>query len=102
MHVKALQKGYYDRRDRMPGEVYEMDDREADQAKLLSILGKIEILPVGYITRAMKVEEPKQQQLAEQPVEQPVELPSTEVAPMTTDSLTPRNRYRRRDMRAAR
>lgn len=100
MRVKALQKGYYNRRDRMPGEVYEMDDREEAQAKLLSILGKIEILP-GHTTRAMKAEEP--QQPTEPAADQTTE-PSTEVQPMTTDSLTSphTNRYRRRDMRAAR
>lgn len=98
MRVKALQKMYYNRRDVLPGEEYDMDDREAVTANLLHALGKIEILKpkVGaQIVPARTV----------QPVAAPVEEPKPAPAPMTTegtgDALTGgRRQYRRRDLKA--
>jgi hypothetical protein len=99
MRVKALQKFYYNRRDILPGESFDMDDRESGEARILSVLGKIEILPTQPAkleTRALVAEEPPAAP-EPPPVEQPV------AAPMTTqsaDALTGRRVYRRRDMRA--
>jgi hypothetical protein len=97
MRVKALQEMYYDKRMRAVGEEYEMDDREEATAKLLEILGKIEIAKkeiLGqiekYRTAAMTPAEP--------------EPPSAPAEPMTTENTealgTEPKRYRRRDMRA--
>lgn len=102
MKVKALKKTYYNRRDVLPGETYEMDDREEAQARALEAIGTIKIL---------KGDQPKQQQTrvqtramdAEPAKEEPPQ--STAVGPMTTDSgLVPgegtRRIYRRRDLKA--
>lgn len=89
MRVKARQSMYYGRRMRAIDEVYEMDDREESEAKILAALGKIEILPA---------EEVKQQHHAAAiKAEDPPSLPE----PMTTETsvIEPR-RYRRRDMRS--
>jgi hypothetical protein len=101
MRVKAIQRMYYDKKDRLPGEEYEMDDREYGEAKILAVLGKIEIMPKEtvaarrtYETAAVKAED------------QPEEKPAAPVA-MTTDNSdalvsSPRRQYRRRDMKAER
>jgi hypothetical protein len=104
MRVKALQKIYYNRRDILPGETYDMDDREHGEAKILATLGKIEIVeeekpqaqaPLAP-TRALAAEEPAREETPPQT--------SGPVGPMTTDSgLVPgarRNMYRRRDLKA--
>lgn len=107
MRVKAKQYMYYDRRGYQAGEEYDMDDREEATAKLLSTLGKIEILSI-------KADQSKPQTQSAQPAQtyrtanlqsedQHQSQPSTKVDPMTTegDALTgPEKRtYRRRDMR---
>jgi len=102
MRVKALVKTYYDRRDRMPGDVYEMDDREDLQIRLLCSLGTIELVKKEAPKYETKVMEPEPEPAAAAEPEQA----SSEQAPMTSESnaLTPLNnpspRYRRRDMRA--
>jgi hypothetical protein len=67
MQVKALQYMYYDRREYQAGDTYEMDDREEATAKLLAVLGKIEIVKAAvtdvgtaptYETAAVVAEEP--------------------------------------------
>jgi hypothetical protein len=95
MRVKAIEKTYYDRQDRMPGDVFEMDDRESVQIKILSVLGKIEVLNASEKTQAPSY--------TAKIVEAEEEEPRKSGA-MTTegDSLTPRRVYRRRDMRAER
>lgn len=101
MRVKALQKFYYNRRDMLPGETFEMDDREAGEAKILSTLGKIEILK-----QTMEAQPAKQPQKQQQQAAPPETLPSLQeqraaVGPMTTDSGMPmRRQYRRRDLKA--
>jgi len=98
MRVKALQKFYYNRRDMLPGETFEMDDREHGEAKILATLGKIEI--VQQTMQAQPAKQPQKQELA------PDTLPSLQeqraaVGPMTTDSGMPmRRQYRRRDLKA--
>lgn len=95
MRVRALQKIYYARQDRMPGDVYEMDDRESVDIKILTALGKIEILR-DELVPAPQVYETKVVEAEPAPVE-----------PMATDNSepvlgAPRRTYRRRDMRAER
>ena len=90
MKVKAVQSMYYDRRMREPGDVYDMDDREEATAKLLEMLGKIEIVksteaptpPPQYETAELK---------AVPPPSEP-ELPDNDVMGKRV--------YRRRDLRA--
>jgi hypothetical protein len=93
MRVRAKQKIYYDKKDRHPGDTYDMDDREESEAKVLVALGKIEIVakeakkpeaaaPPRYIAAAM--------------------VPEEEQDSTTTDSVDAGERkrfYRRRDMR---
>ena len=111
MRVKALQKMYYNRRDMMPGEEYEMDDRESGEVNILVALGKIELVK----------EEPKEQPKPAAPAYRtkqmtaadsenpPSEDPPPRTGPaqvMTTDNsglMGPEKRtYRRRDMKAER
>ena len=104
MRVKAKQYMYYQRREYHAGDEYDMDDREAQDAKLLQTLGKIEIIdipkgehppPLKYRTAHVAAEQPQ----AEEPK-------STSVSPMTAeanpiaDTGAPRRYYRRRDMKA--
>jgi hypothetical protein len=42
MRVRAIEKTYYNGQDRMPGDEFEMDDREAVDINILTVLGKIE------------------------------------------------------------
>ncbi len=109
MKVRALEKMYYDKRDRMPGDVYDMDDRESSAINLLVAIKKIEIVadepaPASaaaaptYTTKVMQPEQPVAQDKTQS------EMPP---GPMTTDNtegLTggPRRIYRRRDMRSER
>lgn len=44
MKVKALKKYYYDKREILPGETFEMDDRQAGEARILATIGTLEIL----------------------------------------------------------
>lgn len=105
MRVKSLHRdNYYDKQQRVVGDIYEVDDRDEANQKLLEKLGRIEILK----------DEPPQPKPAPEPEPappqpeqaQPQEAPpSTQVEPMTTDDgLTPpmRRTYRRRDMKAER
>lgn len=96
MRVKAIQRMYYGKQMREPGDVYEMDDRESNEAMILSTLGKIEIVKdetatPKYRTAALKAEEP-------------TEEPKRPAQPMTTEDNPlvggQRRFYRRRDMKA--
>lgn len=103
MRVKALKKTYYNRRDVLPGETYEMDDREEAQARALEAIGTIEIL---------KGDQPKQpppQQLRTASLKPESATlggaeSSSQVGPMTTSDsgLVPSAKrfYRRRDLKA--
>jgi predicted alternative tryptophan synthase beta-subunit len=95
MYVKALQKMYYVRRNYDIGDVYEMDDREEGEAKILALLGKVEI-----VKKPAVVEAPKYQAADLKPEGWP---PKPEQATEATDSSDnpdrPRRTYRRRDMR---
>jgi hypothetical protein len=89
---------YYNRRDIKPGETYEMDDREEGEAKILSALGKIEILKqqrVEVETRALQPEQPKQEPLPKPTAVEPLSTESAEA--LTTPT---RRTYRRRDLKA--
>jgi hypothetical protein len=107
MRVKALQKIYYGRQDRQPGDTYDMDDREAAEAKILAVLGKIEIVasaPESKKSEApVKTEPTTRYRAAALSAE---EEPSASAEPMTTENtgaLTGGERkrfYRRRDMKA--
>jgi hypothetical protein len=93
MRVRAKAPMYYSRRMYAVGDEYEMDDREHGEAKILSVLGKIDVIQAApaYQATAMKAE----------PEPEPEPVPA---APMTTedDALTGKRIYRRRDMRAQR
>lgn len=99
MRVRAKQYMYYQRREYHAGDEYDMDDREAQDAKLLATLGKIEIIdvqkaapaPPKYHTAVAKAEEPEDRPTAVEPM-------STEDGPV--DRPVPRRYYRRRDMKA--
>jgi hypothetical protein len=99
MRVKALQKFYYNRRDMLPGESFEMDDREVGEAKILATLGKIEILK--QTMEAQPAKQPQKQQQAAPETLPPLQEQRAAVGPMTTDSGMPmRRQYRRRDLKA--
>jgi len=119
MKVRAITKMYYGRRDRLPGEVYEMDEREHSEVNVLVALGKLELvkdeekMPVPYMgidydprEKEIAFEETKTESIepekAEEPQEEPEPPSSPEEKPVTAiDSLTrPKRSYRRRDMRA--
>jgi len=116
MKVRAITKMYYGRRDRLPGEVYEMDEREHSEVNVLVALGKLELvkdeekMPVPYMgidyEKEIAFEETKTESIepekAEEPQEEPEPPSSSEEKPVTAiDSLTrPKRSYRRRDMRA--
>ena len=102
MRVKAIQKIYYDRRDRMPGDVYDMDDREMSEARTLAALGKIEILPSEPVKRQ---EPPPKPVVATSSAPDTPEQPKIESKIMTTETSgdlvgQSRRYYRRRDMKA--
>lgn len=98
MKVKAKEYMYYNRREYFAGDEYEMDDREEQAARLLALLGKIEIINIPkdepkkaapqYQATAVKAEEPK-----------PAEAMKTEDAPDLLP-VGPRRYYRRRDLKA--
>jgi hypothetical protein len=100
MRVRAVQKIYYGRRDRHPGDTYDMDDREESEAKILAAIGKIEILGPEAKKPAPAVE---YRTAALEPEPAPA---AAEAKPMTTteddEALTSGTKryYRRRDMRA--
>lgn len=99
MRVKALQKFYYNRRDMLPGESFEMDDREAGEAKILATLGKIEILK--QTMEAQPAKQPQKQEQAAPETLPPFQEQRAAVGPLTTDSGMPmRRQYRRRDLKA--
>lgn len=98
MRVKALQPMYYGRQMRAVGEEYDMDEREAQEVKILSLLGKIEVVkkaeePVApvfdafeYKTTAFEGDKPE---------------PAPDPQPAAEPATGERKRYyRRRDMRA--
>src|SRR4051794_28487646 len=103
MRVKAIQKMYYNRRDMLPGEEYDMDDREQSEANILFVLGKIEIIsrPQQTLPTAQRVSQAPQ----EEPQQQSEPHHQTDLA-MTTETFNsdpPKApRYRRRDLRAQR
>jgi hypothetical protein len=97
MKVKAIEKMYYGGRDRMPGEVYEMDDRQGVEINVLCLLKKIELV---------KGEAPTEQSAAATPTES-IDLPLTyrtsdlkAEEPQPEEEPTKRRYYRRRDSRA--
>lgn len=101
MRVRALQKTYYDRRDRMPGETYEMDDREEMQAKLLQAIGTIEILPTQRpAVEARVVEAEADAGGGSVDDDRPTDPAAADDA--TEPPRRGRQFYRRRDMRAQR
>src|SRR5262245_57463743 len=102
MKVRARQKTYYAGRERLPGDEFEMDDRQHVDIKILTVLGTIEPVeqeearPAAAPTyrAAAMVPEPK----AEEP-KPAAQVVTTEAA----EPLSPERRvYRRRDMRAER
>src|SRR5262245_7810677 len=95
MKVRALEKTYYDRRDRMPGDIYDMDDREEAQAKLLAILGKIEFVQAAP---GSLLDAPKQTAYVTAHVTQEAE-PEAEPEKPNINPATGKRFYRRRDMR---
>ena len=110
MKVRALKKTYYAKQDRMPGDVYDMDDREHDAIKVLTLLEIIEVVreevkqPAPYQTRALAADQSEQSEQPEQQSEAPPP-PDPASEPMATEenplvSTGPRRTYRRRDMRA--
>jgi hypothetical protein len=102
MQVKAIQKVYYAGRDRNPGEVFEMDDRQYTDINILCVLGKIEKVATATAkpTRTYQTADLSAQKEPQEPVEKPKETGVPKV--MTTESGLPTGRryYRRRDMKA--
>ena len=94
MRVKALQKMYYNRREMLPGDEYDMDDREEQSARLLVTLGKIEMVnaPKSDVGRPVAMTAPKAE---EKPLPAPADPMTTEEVPFST-----RRYYRRRDMKS--
>ena len=89
MKVRALEKIYYERRDRMPGEVFDMDDRESVNIRLLCVLKKIEL-----VGRDEKVET-----AAMRPMDPPPERKDESPPAEASQDPERRRQYRRRDMR---
>jgi len=112
MEVKAIEKIYYGGKDRYPGEVFEMDDRQYVDINILLVTGKIEKVrsitedAPKYRTKVMEPQPPKDTaNLKEEP---PPETSPTQQGPMTTEDnplsspSQSRRIYRRRDMRSER
>ena len=111
MRVKAIESMYYNRRQYKPGEEYEMDDREAQEANLLVLLGKIELVKKdatkAAATKAAKTEwpipiAPQHHTTAVEPEPKP---PAEEGTPAEgeeggEEEKVRRKYYRRRDLRA--
>lgn len=93
MRVKALQYMYYNRKEYQTGQEYDMDDREAMEAKLLEMLGKIQIVHVPPPNK-VALEAPKYHAATIKPVEEEKHIEEEE------HPLISRRRYQRRDMRA--
>lgn len=92
MRVRAIEKIYYDRKEYMPGETFDMDERAAVDINILCVLKKIEkVDDAASVTEVpsytTKVEEPEEEETTEET--------STEDNP----NGTKRRVYRRRDMR---
>lgn len=103
MRVKAKEKMYYAGREYKPGEEYEMDDREHQDAHILTILGKIE-----KVENAPKATPPARSSqtyrtAAVQPepeTEAPEATAKAEEEERGTEEGTRRRYYRRRDLRS--
>ena|SRR6185503_2282130 len=106
MRVRALKKTYYNKSDRMPGDIFEMDDRESVDVKVLTALGTIEVVKEEEQKPEVSVRQPLYQRTAIEPDPEPSSerKPEPSSDPMTTEGNTltdtPRRTYRRRDMRA--
>ena len=76
MKVKALQPIYYAGQQYAPGDEYEMDDRDGQEARVLVDLGKIEI----------SKDDAAPQQAPEPPSPVPAEPPKSPARAMTTEN----------------
>jgi len=85
MRVKALKDYYYDRRQYITGDIIEVDDRQEVEVNILVTLGTLEKLP----------EEPKRVKPA-----QIFETRDLKAEESKKEEERPRQRYRRRDLRA--
>ena len=84
MKVKALAPIYYGGTQYAPGDEYEMDDRDGQEAATLVALGKIEILPKQSQWNVMPGEEAEPIPSKEQP-KSPARVMTTE----NTSTITP-------------
>lgn len=96
MRVKAVSQMYYDRRMIAPGETYDMDDREAGEAKILAALGKIEI--VGDEAKPKPNPEPQPEPQA--PTYSTAAISPEPDKPSESEPPAQKRYYRRRDLRA--
>jgi hypothetical protein len=94
MRVKALQPMYYSRQMHAAGDEYDMDPREEAEAKVLALLGKIELLSFAKNESKNITEN----------ITPPLTYSVAAEEPEPDNEEEPRKRgyYRRRDMRAER
>jgi hypothetical protein len=93
MRVKALQYMYYDKHEYQAGDIYGMDDREEHSAKLLAMLGKIEILPPDAVLEKQQKTEYRTAALEPEPVKE------EEAVSAQAERAPQKRTYKRRDMR---
>jgi hypothetical protein len=112
--VVAKEKIYYGGRDRHPGEVFQMDDRQEIDINIMTVLGKIEKVKSAapYRDKAMRPAPPPAKeeappevppQASQEPPPDPPKVMTTEGNPLTgSESPASKRFYRRRDMRSDR
>lgn len=102
MLVRAKQKMYYDRREHLPGETYEMDDREYVNINVLCLLGWIEKVTDDQTSKKPEPA-PAYKTAAIKPEPAPVDIEDDEKEEGAQThqgrDATVRRYYRRRDMR---